>query len=209
MAVPRLGRFSLSLESGDRLSRAEFHRRYEENPEVRKAELIEGVVYVASPVRTAQHGIPEADLGAWLSLYRAAHPELRVAHNATVVLDADNEVQPDLILYVTEGGTTRLDDKGFLHGPPELVVEVAVSSASYDLHVKKHVYRRADVQEYLVLRVLDGAVDWFVREDDEFVALSPGAGSLIESRRFPGLRLDVPALLAGDLPRLLAPVATH
>lgn len=49
------------LESGDRLTRAEFERRYEAAPEHFKAELIEGVVYVASPVRIF-HGNPQFNL---------------------------------------------------------------------------------------------------------------------------------------------------
>lgn len=129
-----------------------------------------------------------------------------MGHNATVILDADNEVQPDVILCLAEGGSTWLDGEGYLHGPPELVAEVAASSASYDLHVKKHVYRRTGVQEYLVWRVLDGAVDWFVLEDDEYVALPLDEHGVLASRRFPGLRLDVQALLAGDLRRLLGVV---
>ena len=40
----------LPLEHGDHLTREEFERRYEAMPHVRKAELIEGVVYMPSPV---------------------------------------------------------------------------------------------------------------------------------------------------------------
>lgn len=191
------------LENGDRLTQSEFHRRYEACPGLKKAELIERVVYVPSPARAPQHGNPETDLGHWLSQYRLAHPGLLVAHNTTVFLDGDNEVQPDLILYVTNGGSSTTDEEGYIHGPPELVAEIAASSASYDLHVKKHVYRRSGVQEYVVWRVLDGAVDWFVLEEGEYRALEPGADGVIESRRFPGLRLTVPALLAGDLAAVL------
>lgn len=50
------------LEPGDRLAHAEFMRRYEATPEVKKAELIEGVGYMPSPVRMDVNGSPHAIL---------------------------------------------------------------------------------------------------------------------------------------------------
>ena len=49
------------LENGDRLSLAEFERRYENMPSLKKAELIKGVVLMGSPVRFVQHGRPHAN----------------------------------------------------------------------------------------------------------------------------------------------------
>lgn len=189
------------LESGDVMSRAEFHRRYEQHPEIKKAELIEGVVYVPSPLRAEQHGDPDGDIGTWLGTYRAAHPDTRVSHNATVFLDNDNEAQPDISLRRITG-TSKLTD-GYIEGPPELIVEVSSSSVSYDLHAKKNAYRRNGVQEYIVWRVRDEAIDWFALEEGEYVQLAPGPGGVIESGVFPGLRLDVAAMLEGDLARVL------
>ena len=83
-----------TLESGDHLTRAEFHSRYCEQPDIKKAELINGVVYVASPVRLVAHGEPHADTITWLNTYRARHPGLRVGDNATVYLDGNTELQP-------------------------------------------------------------------------------------------------------------------
>lgn len=37
---------SIPLENGDRLSRFEFEHRYQAMPELKKAELVEGVVYI-------------------------------------------------------------------------------------------------------------------------------------------------------------------
>lgn len=194
----------VSLESGDRLTRAEFHRRYEASG-IPRAELIEGVVYVSSLVRAQYHGDPEGILGGWLAVYAALHPGLHVSHNATVLLDLDNEFQPGICLR-REGGAARVNDAGYLEGAPELVVEVAASSASVDLHAKKAVYRRNGVQEYLVWRVLDAAVDWFALDDGEYVPLAPDAVGVLESRQFPGLRLPVPELLRRDLAAVLAAV---
>lgn len=136
-----LGRSSLGelmpvLESGDRLSRIEFERRYQGMPEVKKAELVEGVVYVASPLRYRQHGQPHSDIMTWLGVYRAATPGVYCANNATVRLDGKNEPQPDALLRLDEslGGQSRISEDDYLEGAPELIVEIAASTASYDLH---------------------------------------------------------------------------
>ena len=190
-----------TLRAGDRLARAEFERRYAAMPDLKKAELIEGVVYVGSPVSFVRHGRPHHILSTWIGFYEVATPGLIAADNATVRLDLDNEPQPDLLLRLPEhaGGTSRLADDGYLEGPPELVIEVAASSVSYDLHDKLHAYRRNGVAEYLVHRVEDGEVDWFVLEGGTYVPQTPDANGVLRSRMFPGLWLDVAALLRGDL----------
>lgn len=198
------------LESGDRLTRAEFHRRYCARPEIKKAELVGGVVYVASPARARQHGTPVNLARFWLGSYAMLHPEIEVADDSTVFLGDDDEVQPDACLYrpVFGGEGARLTDAGYLEGAPELVVEVAASSASYDLHDKKEAYRRAGVPEYVVWRVIDRAVDWFVLRDGVYVRLEPDADGVIGSMRLPGLRLSAPALLAADRAALVAALQT-
>jgi hypothetical protein len=98
------------LEAGDRLTRAEFERRYHAMPEVKKAELLEGVVYIPSPVRVRRHGQPHAHLLAWLVLYKASTSDVVVADNASTRLDLDNEPQPDAILLLDpdKGGQARI-----------------------------------------------------------------------------------------------------
>jgi Uma2 family endonuclease len=194
------------LENGDHLTRAEFERRYEAMPDLKKAELIEGVVYVGSPVRIQEHGEPHASLVGWLGFYFAATPNIQAADSATVRLDWDNEVQPDGLLGIKEaaGGQSYVGDDGYVEGPPELVVEVAASSASIDRHTKLRVYRRNGVREYLLWQVLDRRVEWFALQDDDYVSLQPDDRGVIHSRVFPGLRLAVDALLNGDLAAVLA-----
>lgn len=128
---------------------------------------------------------------------------MRRATEATVILDLDNEPQPDLCLWQVDGNV-RINEDGYIEGPPKLIVEVAASSASYDLHAKKNAYRRNGVREYLVWRVYDEEIDWWELVDGEYQPLPHSEDGLIESRVFPGLRLDVPAMLAGDLARVLA-----
>jgi len=127
------------LESGDRLTRHEFERRYEAMPEIKKAELVEGVVYVASPVRFKNHGKPHAQIIGWLLNYSVATPSVDLTDNTTFRMDVDNEPQPDAMLLLNSalGGRTRISEDDFVEGAPELVVEIAATSAAYDLHDKK------------------------------------------------------------------------
>src|ERR1700740_2241344 len=81
------------LENGDRLTRAEFERRYEAMPHVKKAELIEGVVYMPSPVRFGQHGKPHHDLGTYLGIYRHFTPGTDSGDNFSIRMDESNEPQ--------------------------------------------------------------------------------------------------------------------
>ena len=197
----------LPLENGARLSRVEFERRYKAMPHVKKAELIEGVVYMPSPVRI-EHSEAHADIFGWLTIYRAATPGVRWGDNVTLRLDVDNEPQPDVFLRLetASGGASRISDDRYLEGAPELIVEIAASSASYDLRDKKNVYRRNGVQEYIVWRVYDEALDWFQLREGEYHRLQPGEDGIIRSQVFPGLHLAVEALLAGDLSAVLATV---
>ena len=194
------------LESGDRLTRAEFERRYEAMPALKKAELVEGVVYVPSPVRAEAHGEPHSMVVTWLGVYRAATPGVRLADNATVRLDLDNEPQPEALLRIESaaGGRSRIDEDGYIQGPPELVVEVAASSASIDRHAKLHVYRRNGVGEYIVWQALDRRLEWFALREGVYDPLPADERGVIHSLVFPGLRLPLPALLDGDLAGVLA-----
>ena len=128
------------LENGDRLTRAEFERRCEAQPDLKKAELIEGVVHMPSPPRFRNHGRPQGTLVGWLFAYAAATPGVQLGDNSTVRLDLDNEPQPDAALFIDPeaGGQARVDEDDYIEGVPELVAEIAASSASCDLHDKLH-----------------------------------------------------------------------
>jgi Uma2 family endonuclease len=195
-----------ALENGDRLTRAEFECRYDAMPHLKKAELIEGVVYVPSPVRHRQHGSPHAHLVGWLFQYAANTPGVEVGDNSSVRLDLDNEPQPDALLLIDPacGGQVRVSADGIIEGAPELVAEVASSSVSYDLHAKLHVYRRNGVREYLVWRVLEREIDWFVLRDGQYERMPVDAQGLLQSEVLPGLWLDPAALVRGDLATVLA-----
>ncbi|MCC7363953.1 MAG: Uma2 family endonuclease, partial [Dehalococcoidia bacterium] len=185
-----------TLESGDHLTAAEFHARYEQRPDLHKAELIDGVVYVASPT-TTQHSDPHSLLGHALTDYRLSRAGLRTHAETTILYDDEAEVRPDLVLRRTRshGGAAYMDDRGYLRGAPELVAEIAASSASYDLHEKKALYRRMGVREYIVWRVENEAIDWWAQRDGDWQPLPADENGVVESEVFPGLRIDVPRLL--------------
>ncbi|MEA5466386.1 Uma2 family endonuclease [Leptothoe sp. PORK10 BA2] len=191
------------LENGDRLTRQEFEQRYGAMAHIKKAELIEGIVYMASPLRAKAHGEPHARMMAWLGSYWAATPGIQLLDNATLRLDVDNEVQPDALLRIESGGQSIISHDDYIEGAPELIVEIAASSASSDLHQKFNVYRRNQIQEYIVWRVYDAALDWFCLNEGKYQSLVPNSSGLLCSPTFPGLWLNPTALLAGDLATVL------
>jgi len=188
------------LENGDRLTRAEFERRYEAMPELKKAELIEGVVHIPSPVRQRFHGRQHSHLNSWLCAYEGSTPGAEVGDNSTVQLDLDNMPQPDCLLFIQpeHGGRVRIGEKGYIEGAPDLVAEVASSSASYDLGDKLKAYGRNGVREYVVWRVLDRQIDWFVLHEERYEPLAPAADGILRRTVFPALWLDPAALMRGD-----------
>jgi Uma2 family endonuclease len=194
------------LNNGDHLSLTEFERRYQARPDIKKAELIEGVVHMPSPVHLEHHAQLHGDVITWLGVYRAVTPGVYVADNATVRLDLDNEVQPDALLRLDEalGGKAHVTDDDFLAGPPELIVEIAASSAAYDLHDKLHVYRRNGVQEYLVLMAYEQQAVWYALQEGVYHPLTPDDQGVLRSQVFPGLHFQPERFWAGDLAGLLA-----
>jgi Uma2 family endonuclease len=188
------------LENGDRLARDEFERRYEAMPAGKKAELIEGVVYMPSPVTLAEHGRPQFYLVGLMSQYCLSTPGVQGGDNTTVRLDLDNEPQPDIVLFIEpgRGGQLHPDTGRYVEGAPELVIEVAASSVSIDLHAKLNAYRRNGVCEYLVWRVLDRAIDWFVLRGGNYDRLPAGPDGVFHSEILQGLWFDAPAVLRGD-----------
>lgn len=194
------------LENGDRLNRYEFERRYNAMPHLKKAELIEGVVYMPAALRFRSHGQPHGNIMGWLWTYTVATPGVDLGDAPTVRLDLDNEPQPDAVLMIEEqcGGQAHLSDDDYIEGAPELVAEIAASSASIDLGDKLRVYRRNGIQEYIVWQVFERRFDWFYLQNGEYVSLPVEENSVVRSRVFPGLWLAVDDLLAGNMTQVLA-----
>jgi Uma2 family endonuclease len=201
--------FSTTLENGDRLTLDEFNRRYCARPDLRHAELIEGVVHLPSPARIPQHADPLGLIAGWLAAFCALTTGVRLALGGTTRLSDESQVEPDAFLYRTGlgGAGFRITAENYGDGPPDLVVEVSASSASYDLHSKLRIYEQAGVPEYVVWRTEDRQVDWFRLTDGRYVRIEPDGDGIIASAVFPGLRLLVPALLAGDYAAVIGALA--
>lgn len=198
-----------ALEAGDHLDQPTFHHRYLHMPRKFRAELLGGVVFVPSPL-AYPHGRHHGMVMGCLFVYETETVGVVALDGASVILGEDSEPQPDgmLILQPEWGGKTRLvrrDEKKELYvsGPPELIIEVASSSQAYDLYEKKRDYERLGVQEYAVILLRDQDARWFVREGEKFVDLEKPAAGVYKSRVFPGLWLDVPALLAEESRKMI------
>jgi Uma2 family endonuclease len=191
------------LESGDRMTREEFHRIYEMSPQLKHVELIEGVVYMPSPISFERHSEYQGLVLAWLGAYAANHPEVRFGGPASVFLDRDNEPEPDAVMVRRAGGTAQMDPRGYIVGVPELAVEIAATSRTIDLGEKFRAYRRNGLQEYIVWITSESRLFWFSLEEGDYVELPQTEDGVIESRAFPGLRLKVRSLVELDTAALV------
>ena len=185
------------LENGESLHAAEFLRRYEAMPEPTKAELIQGIVYITSPV-SLDHGEPD-----WLFHYAVHTLGVKAATNATIKLSADDVLQPDGLLRISREYGGQSHAGVYLQGAPELGVEISISSSSIDANTKKTSYRRAGMQEYIVWRTRQKAIDWWQLVDDDYRLIEPDENGILKSRIFPGLWLNPQALLSEDGVRVL------
>jgi Uma2 family endonuclease len=199
----------LTLENGDRLSGQEFERRYAAMPDIKKAELIEGIVHLPpAALRFRSHAQPHSLLTGWLSFYAALTPGVSTAIEPTTRLDPRNYPQPDVVLMIDpdRGGQAQLSKDDYLEGPPELAIEISASSVSIDLGVKKKIYCKSGIKEYIVWRVFDRTLDYFYLKPgaDEYEAVCANAEGVIQSPTFPGLWLAPQALLAGNAAEMYA-----
>jgi Uma2 family endonuclease len=184
------------LENGDQLDQPTFHARYQAMPEDCRAELIGGIVYMPSPQKIP-HSETQLLVGRWLDEYAEATPGTKALLNNTQILGPQSEPEPDVCLFITPeyGGRVYVDEDDYLHGAPELIVEVSSSTESIDLHRKKLDYQKAGVTEYVVLALRMQQTFWFIRQRGKYKEVPLPADGLFRSRTFPGLWLDAEAML--------------
>jgi Uma2 family endonuclease len=202
MIVPTTHR----LENGDRLDRADFEFLCDLQ-QVENAELIHGVVRMnAAAVRFREHGAPQARILLWLGTYAALRNGIEFADNTSIRFDQQNLPQPDALMFLPpeQGGCCRVAEDGYLEGVPELIVEVAASSVSFDAHEKKDLYESHGVREYILWRTEDHEIDWFLLRNSRYEKQPTDPRGLLRSELFPGLVLDTVAMLNGDIKAVLA-----
>ena len=187
------------------LDRAEFERRYSAMPEVKKAELIEGVVYMPPPVSQKRHSRQHFLLIGWLNHYNEATPGLEGGDNATIRLDRENDPQPDALLRIVPafGGQSR-DSGEYIGGPPE--PDRGGRQHQRKLRLARQTkgvsaQRRARVHRMARCRVAESAIDWFVLRNDRYERLELDVEGCYRSQVFPGLWLNSAALVRGDMTR--------
>lgn len=187
------------LRHGERLGRDEFERRYKNMQDV-KAELLDGVVYIMSSPVSVDHGNPHGLFIGWLFYYSSFTPGTEFGDNTTTRLPYGSDPQPDGYLRIleTHGGKSHIDADRYVSGSPELLGEIANSSKSYDRTVKMPIYKRDGIREFILWQVEDQVIDWFVLRNGDYEPLVPDAVGIIHSETFPGLWLDINAMLRRD-----------
>lgn len=193
----------LLFSPGDRLSREEFLHLWEQMPGLKFAELIDGVVYMPSPL-SIEHGSHDNQAQLWIGYYAARSGICQALTNSTFLM-LESAPQPDAALRLLPefGGRTTVPDK-LGSGAPELIIEVCQSSRSYDLGPKLSLYQRAGVDECVALLIKEKRVEWRVLDQGSYRLLQPDDAGVFRSRIFPGLWLDESALWENDSRRLLA-----
>lgn len=191
------------LVTGIHMSREEFLRAWEATPELKNAELIEGIVYVPSPV-SPSHAFFDSLLISRLVIYAASKPGLEAGNNATWIM-LESSPQPDAHLRrLPEFGGTSGIAGNLLNGAPELAVEICVTSREVDFGPKLALYQRAGVREYITLETLISRVQWRVLDNGSCRNIEPDAEEVFRSDFLPGLWLDSKALWSRDSGALLA-----
>src|SRR4051812_26030338 len=183
---PRQSKTLPPLQNGDLLDQPTFHARYEAMPEDCCAELIGGIVFMASP-QLAPHADAERLLNRWLDEYMEATPGTHAMQHNTQILGPESEPQPDACLFIEPdcGGQVFKDENEYMHGAPELIVEVSSSTESIDLHAKKRDYEKAGVREYVVLALRKQQVFWFLRQRGKYKEVPMPADGIFRAQGFP------------------------
>jgi Uma2 family endonuclease len=194
---------SAALATGDRMDKAEFLCRWEALPELKRAELIEGVVFVPSPL-SRNHGNADTTITGWIWLYTVATPGCEAGSNTTWEM-LESVPQPDVHLRIDRerGGQSFVRGK-YPVGAPELAVEICLTSTEVDFGPKLRLYRLAGVREYITIELLAKRIVWRVLRDGAYYALDPDPDGVLRSTVFPGLWLDQDAFWANDAARMLA-----
>lgn len=183
------------LHEGDQLSALEFLHRWEAMPDLKEAELLNGVVFLmASPIGKG-HSRTHGRLHGWLWSYAESTPGCETGIAGTWLMSAKDVPQPDLTLSILpEHGGQSAETGLYPEGAPELIVEISGSSTSRDLGVKLELYRSAGVREYVTVLLNPQKIIWRHLSRGRYKELVPGDDGWLRSQVFPGLWLDPAAV---------------
>ena len=182
------------LCEGEQLTRGEFMRRWEAMPDLKFAELIDGIVHMPSPLADI-HSDFQIRISVWLAQYAMATVGCAVRANGTCLMSKRNVPQPDLALKILAeyGGQSWMEGE-YPGGAPELIVEISHTTGARDSGVKQRLYERSGVLEYLIVKSKKRQLVWHELVEGKYREIQPGADGLFRSRVFPGLWLNAEAL---------------
>ena len=194
------------LSEGEQLTRDEFMRRWEAMPDLKFAELIDGIVHMPSPLSDI-HSDFHARMCVWLGQYVTFTPACAVRTNCTWLMSDKSVPQPDLALKIfpDHGGQSWLEGE-YAAGAPELIVEISHTTGARDSGVKQRLYERSGVLEYLIVRPKKRQIVWNELVEGKYREIQPGADGLLRSRFFPGLWLNSDAFWNCDYAALSAAI---
>jgi len=190
------------MRPGDRLSLEEFLERWRQMPELKSAELIDGVVYMPSPV-SLQHMRQDGRFFGLCASYCFHTPGVECGINGTWLMTSTSAPQPDCSVWVVPqyGGRLKVKDT-LASGVPELAAETCYSSRAYDLGPKLALYQSAGVNEYVAVLVEERRIEWRILVDGSYQLLPDDAG-IYRSKILPGLWVDSNAFWNEDSTALL------
>jgi Uma2 family endonuclease len=167
-------------------------------PDGEKADLIDGVIYMASPDNT-----DASDLTGWLGAILYTFVEMkglgkvyqsRVAYR----LGRKRGPEPDLGFVPKELEASRR--RGYIDGPPALAMEiVSPESVGRDYVLKRAQYEQAGVREYWIIDPDEQRATLLVLRQGHYEEVAP-VDHVLASEVVPGFRLDVRWLWATPRP---------
>ena len=109
------------LREGDCLSSSEFLRRWEAMPELKRAELLAGVVFLV-PLVEHSHSCVHGEMSAWVWLYQESTSGCDSGIKCTWRMGPNDVPQPDVFLRILpDYGGQSYEERNYAAGAPELI----------------------------------------------------------------------------------------
>ena len=153
-----------------------------------KADLLDGVIYIASPESTADN-----ELGGWLYCLIREYAEtldMGKAYYTRVAFRISEKRGPEPDVAFVAKRRLRLVRRGFVDGPPDLAVEiVSPDSVERDYEVKWRIYETAGVREYWIIDPDERKATFLRRYRGKFREIEL-EGTVFQSTVLRGFHLD-------------------
>jgi Uma2 family endonuclease len=186
-----------SRVADDLISVEEFYRLV---PDGQKADLIEGVIYMASP-----DSLRANELTLFISWLFKGFIEVRGIGGKVVFsryacrLSESSAPEPDVAYVRPE--RVGLVESGGMRGGPDIAVEVVSRESRHrDYDDTRRLYEEAGVAEYWIIDPVQQRVEFLVLEEDRYRLAPLEQNRLFRSRALSGFWIDVDWLLADPLP---------